>query len=127
MAQEMEKMVADLKKLFKFKDSTETGDIVIIAAQEPRMLVYAQVAGFERDQTKRDEWWHVSLHILTMPPQKVTWTLRSAQFTGMEIFTMDGNERFMKAIALDGGVSEKDGVLKQKPHTARKTVLRRVK
>lgn len=121
----MEKLVADLKEVFRFKDTTEVGDIVVIAGLEPKMLLYALVAGFERDPARRDEWWHVTLHVLSMPPQKVIWTLRSEQFTGMEIFTMDGKGRFMKAVSFDEGKMKT--VPPGKSSSAGKTVLRRVK
>jgi hypothetical protein len=94
----MDKIVKDLKKLVPFKDTTQKGDIVLIAAQNPQMLVYALVRNINRDETKRDEWWHVSMNILSLPPRDVTWTLRQEQMTGQEIFTMDGEQRFMKAL-----------------------------
>ena len=93
----MDKIVSDLKRLVPFKDTTTTGDIVLIAAKNPQLLVYALVSDIVRDDTKRDEWWHVSMHILSLPPREVTWILRREQMTGQEIFTMDGEQRFMKA------------------------------
>ena len=97
----MEKLVSDLKKIVAFKDSVEIGDIVLLAAKKPQMLVYALVSDIVRDATKRDEWWHVSMYVLTLPPRKVTWILRTDQMTGQETFTMDGEERFMKAVVFD--------------------------
>lgn len=94
----MDKIVEELKSLVKFKDTTETGDIVLIAAKEPQMLLYAYVTRIERDTTRKDEWWHIDLNVLSFPPQKMTWTLRTQQMTGMEIFTMGGEERFFKAV-----------------------------
>ena len=96
----MEELVNELKKILYFKDTIEPGDIVLIAAKEPQMLVYAYVKDIERDRGRKDEWWHVSLTVLSMPPQQMTWTLRTAQMTGMEIFTMGGEERFLKAVQL---------------------------
>ena len=101
---EMEKFVTELKQIIPFKDSTEGGDIVLIAAKEPPMLVYALVTSIERDAARKDEWWHVGMTMLTVPPQQITWTLRTFQMTGMEIFTMGGEERFIKAV--DFGVIE---------------------
>lgn len=66
-------------------------------------LVYAIITDFTRDDTRRDEWWHVGMQLLTFPPQKVTWTLREQQFTGQEIFTMGGEKRFFKAIDFSEG------------------------
>jgi len=97
----MEQLVSELKKIIPFKDTVEIGDIVLIVAKEPQMLVYALVSEIVRDPVKRDEWWHLTMHILALPPRTVTWTLRTAQMSGQEIFTMDGEPRFMKAIALD--------------------------
>ncbi len=97
----MEKIVSDLKKIVPFKDTVSIGDIVLIAAKKPQMLVYALVSDIVRDDTKSDEWWHVSMHILSLPPRKVTWILRTEQMTGHEIFSMDGEERFMKAVVFE--------------------------
>lgn len=108
----MEKIVAELKEIIPFKDTTETGDVVLIAAEEPQMLVYAHVNSIERDQSRKDEWWHIELSVLAIPPQNMTWTLRTEQMTGMEIFTMGGEERFFKA--LDFGSPAKVKPLPQK-------------
>lgn len=94
----MEKLVEDLKQFFRFKDTTAEGDIILIATEKPQALFYAMVTLIERDTTKKDEWWHVTMQILTIPPQRVTWTLREPQFTGQEIFTMGGEKRFVRAV-----------------------------
>lgn len=94
----MEQLVAELRKLLSLKKTTVSGDVVIIAAKNPQMLVYAWVGTLERDQTRKAEWWHVTLHLLTIPPQTVIWTLRTPQFTGQEIFTMGGEGRFIQAV-----------------------------
>jgi len=94
----MEKFVEDLKRLVRFKDTTAVGDIVLVAAQKPQMLVYALVTEIVRDESRQDEWWHVTLQFLVVPLQKAIWTLRMPQLTGLEIFTMDGEARFVKAV-----------------------------
>lgn len=99
----MEQLVAELKKILPFKETTTTGDIVLIAAKNPQMLLYAAVGDIVRDETRRDEWWHVTLHLLSIPLQTVVWTLRTAQFTGQEVFTMGGEGRFVKAVRLEDG------------------------
>lgn len=99
----MEQLVAELKKILPFKETTTTGDIVLVAAKNPQMLLYAAVGDIVRDETRRDEWWHVTLHLLSIPMQTVVWTLRTAQFTGQEVFTMGGEGRFIKAIRLEDG------------------------
>ena len=96
----MEQLVAELKKNMPFKETTVPGDVVLLAAKEPQMLVYAVVGDISRDESRKEEWWHVTLHILTMPPQMVVWTLRTPQFTGQELFTMGGEGRFIKAVRL---------------------------
>lgn len=124
----MEKLVGDLKKLVQFKDTLEVGDIVLLAAKKPQMLVYALVSDIVRDETKRDEWWHVSMDILSLPPRKVTWILRPEQMTGKEIFTMDGEERFMKAVnfAVKRGAGTDDAG-KNVKNARGKGTLRRIK
>ncbi len=97
----MEQLVAELKKLLPLKETTEPGDIVIVAAKTPQMLVYARVGEILRDESRRDEWWSVTLHLLSIPLQTVVWTLRLPQFTGQEIFTMGGEGRFIKAIRFE--------------------------
>jgi hypothetical protein len=96
----MEKLAAELKKIMPFKDETRKGDLVLIAAKEPQMLVYALVGAIERDQARKAEWWQVTLHMLTVPPQTVVWTLREPQFTGRETFTMGGEGRFIQAVRM---------------------------
>ena len=94
----MEKIIEELHTVVRLKETTEPGDIVVILAEDPQSLMYARVAGFERDMNKRDEWWHMAMHILNVPPQKVVWTLRTSQFTGQEIFTMGGKKHYIKAL-----------------------------
>jgi len=121
----MDKIVNDLKRLVTFKETIKTGDIVLIAAKKPQMLVYAVVSNIVRDDTKRDEWWHVSMHILSLPPRDVTWTLRREQMTGQEIFAMDGEPRFMKAV--DFGAKHPSPQKGPQQPTRGKRSLRRIK
>jgi hypothetical protein len=97
----MEKLVAELKKIIPFKEKTVVGDIVIIAAKKPQMLVYAMVGDIARDESRKEEWWQVTMHLLAIPLQTVVWTLRTPQFTGREIFTMGGEGRFIQAVRFD--------------------------
>lgn len=94
----MEKLIKELGQLVPFKESTDIGDLVLVVAKEPQMLVYALVTDITRDTSRKAEWWHMGLTFLTVPPQEVTWTLRTPQMTGMEVFTMGGEERFVKAV-----------------------------
>ncbi len=119
----MHKFVTELKKLLPFKDTTDIGDIVLIVAKEPQMLTYALVTDIQRDSSRKDEWWLVYFSLLTIPIQKVVWTLRTPQMTGSEVFTMGGEERFFKAVDLGGatlhpapqppGPKKKEGALKR--------------
>jgi len=97
---DMEKMVKELHKVVKFKDTTAVGDLVLVVMETPLSCLYALVRGFERDFEKRDEWWRISLHLLALPPEEVSWILRPAQFTGQEIFSMGGEKRYIKAVDL---------------------------
>ena len=102
----MEKLVEELRNMVGFKDTTGPGDIVLVAIDTPRSLVYARVRDITRDTSRRDEWWFLALQLLTVPPQEVVWTLRSEQFTGQEIFSMGGDKRFIQAVDLDSGPSD---------------------
>ncbi|MEW6426725.1 MAG: hypothetical protein AB1568_01685 [Thermodesulfobacteriota bacterium] len=94
----MEQIIDELRKVLRFKDTTELGDIVLVVMEKPQAVFYARVADLQRDTAKRDEWWHLTLDILSVPPQRVTWILREAQFSGREVFTMGGEKRFIQAV-----------------------------
>jgi|GEM_PF-419588 len=104
----MENLVADLKRVMPFKNETTVGDLIFVVGEDPQILSYALVDGIERDTGRRDEWWHVEMTLLTIPPQKVIWTLRTPQFTGQEIFTMGGKNRFIQAVDLNRSEPEPD-------------------
>lgn len=120
----MEKIAADLKKLLPLKATTTIGDIVIIAAKEPQMLTYAVVTDIERDDSRKNEWWHVTFQFLSVPLQKATWTLRTPQFTGEEVFTMGGEGRFIQAVEIDMHKQDAPETSKTKPA---KGGIRRIK
>lgn len=121
----MEKLVAEIKRMVQFKETTNIGDIVLIAAEEPQMLVYALVSDITRDNSRKDEWYHLELVFLSVPPQVITWTLRPEQMTGEEIFTMGGNERFVQAI--DVPVGESKHAPNQINTAKKQPVLKRIK
>lgn len=124
----MNKIIDELKTLVDFKDTTEPGDIVLIAAKEPQMLLYAHVGSILRDTSRKDEWWHIELNLLSFPPQQMTWTLRTQQMTGMEIFTMGGEERFFKAVDFKAP-QKKEAKVKEKKSSGSKEkgFIKRVK
>ena len=121
----MEKLIAEIKQLVKFKDTTNVGDIVLIVAQEPQMLVYALVSNITKDTSRKDEWWHLDLVFLSIPPQALTWTLRTEQMTGQEIFTMGGEQRFVKAIDMPDFNHTSADTFKKK--VQKKSFIKRVK
>lgn len=96
----MEGIVKELKKIVPFKSTTSVGDIVLIAVENPKSVIYAIVVDIVRDDSRRDEWWHLTMNILSVPPQQVTWTLREPQFTGQEIFTMNDEGRYIQAVRM---------------------------
>ena len=63
------------------------GDVVLIHLQE-HPTMYARIEAIEPDIKK--DWYHVTLLLLTIPPQNVTWILREEYFNGTP-FTMGGN------------------------------------
>ena len=123
----MEAIIEDLKKIVRFKSTTDVGDIVLVVAEEPKSMIYALVTDFQRDESKRDEWWHVSLQILSVPPQKVTWTLRTSQFNGQEIFTMGGEKRFFQAVIIGREPAAEKESPKGPKSSSQKGSLKRIK
>jgi hypothetical protein len=121
----MEKLLEELKKIITFKDTTDIGDIVLIVVDNPQMLSYALVTDITRDPSKRDEWWHVTMQVLAIPPQQTTWILRTPQMTGLETFTMNGEQHFFKAVAFDN--DQKKPVRKKEKPRKKKPQLRVVK
>ncbi len=62
------------------------GDVVLIYRQE-KPTVFARVEYIEPDIRK--DWYHLTLLLLTLPTQVVTWILRDSYING-ETFTMGG-------------------------------------
>lgn len=126
----MEEVVAELKKRIEFKQDLEIGDIVIIAAEEPKMLAFAVVEDISRDLSRKDEWWHVAMQLLSVPLQPMTWTLRMEQMCGREIFTMGGKKRFMAPVRISHKPTGTDQVTEKRKDLGKeraKTRLRVVK
>jgi hypothetical protein len=97
----LQTLIEELRKIVCFKDTTLQGDLVLIVSAEPQLIMYALVDSIRKDESRKDDWWVVTMHLLSLPPQEVIWTLREPQFTGLEIFTMQGAERFVKAVNFD--------------------------
>ena len=123
----LEKLVSELKAITPFKDSTDVGDVVLIASEQPRLILYAKVTSIERDPSKKEEWWHIGLTFLTVPLQNVIWTLRTAQMTGQEIFTMSGEKRFFQAVVIGQDPAQPEDLSGRRSPSRQKGGLKRVK
>ena len=119
---DLEKAVEDLKRAVRFKDETHVGDVVLFLKEtdddEGQIgAYYAVVTGFIRDTAKRDEWWHVQMQFLTIPPQPQSIILQAPHFTGQEIFTMGGRKVFIKALDFSTDAPSGDGAPEDSPET----------
>lgn len=123
----LEKLVEELKSITPFKHSTDIGDVVLIASEQPRLVLYAKVTSIERDPSKKEEWWHIGLTFLTVPLQNVIWTLRTAQMTGQEIFTMGGEKRFFQAVIIGREPAAEKESPKGPTSSSQKGSLKRIK
>lgn len=106
---DMEKLVEELQLSIPFKDDTVEGDVVMMLREGEDSLVtvtYARVMGFERDTTKRDEWWHVQFLFLEAVPSLRPIILQTPHFTGGEVFTMGGRKVFIKALNFEAYAQE---------------------
>ena len=93
-----EEAIKDIKtNHMKFKDDTNVGDI-ILALSEEGPIGFGKITDIVIDTAKKDEWWFVTFDLLSVPIQSITWILRTSQFTGKEIFTMNGIKMFVAAI-----------------------------
>ncbi len=123
----LEKLVEELRSITPFKDSTDVGDVVLIASEQPRLILYAKVTSIDRDPAKKEEWWNIGLTFLTVPLQNVLWTLRTAQMTGQEIFTMGGEKRFFQAVVIGEPPASVDELSGQRKLSRQKGSLKRIK
>lgn len=127
----MHKLIENLKKKVAFKETVNPGDVVVVAAEKPQMLFFAMIISIDRDNSRKDEWWHVSMKSLTIPLQAMQWTLRMPQICGQEIFTMGGEERFMAPVEINfqenGKYQETGEVQKDKQKTGGAAQFRVVK
>ena len=79
----------------KPQDYNRIGDLVLIHFQD-KPAVYGRIESIEPD-VKRD-WYQVTLLLLTLPAQTVTWILREAYIHG-EPFTMGGQPMRLERVA----------------------------
>jgi hypothetical protein len=97
----VEKIIEIFSQKMRFKPETHEKDIVVVIMemqQNVTVVDYAQVQGFSRDLSKRDEWWNVFLTFLNFPLTHATYILQEPHYTGKELFTMEGKKVFIKAV-----------------------------
>lgn len=97
----LESKLADIKKYISLKQETHIGDIVIVGRSEG--IFYAKVSDIKPDIKKN--WYSVRFTMLMLPPVERTWKLRQPQMCG-EIFTINGEEHFMAAVAFTTGEAD---------------------
>ncbi len=77
------------------QNRTGDGDIVLVYFKDKPTL-YARIEFIEPDFKK--DWYQVTLRLLTIPPQIVTWILREEYINGTP-FTMGGEPMKLEKIA----------------------------
>ena len=88
----------------KPQDYNTIGDLILIHIQD-KPAVYARIEAIGPDVKK--DWYQVTLLLLTLPAQTVTWILREAYING-EPFTMGGQPmRLEKVPRAAAAVEEK--------------------
>ena len=73
---------------------TREGDLVLVYYQE-QPTVYARIEYIEPDFKK--DWYQVTLQLLTIPSQVVTWILRGSYISGAP-FTMGGKAMHLEKV-----------------------------
>ena len=93
------------------------GDVVLIHYQE-QPVAYARIEGISAD-VKRD-WYQVTLLLLTIPAQSVTWILREEYLNGTS-FTMGGQPMRLDKVkrVFPGGAPQNKGQ-PQRPKSSEK-------
>lgn len=115
-----EQMIKELKNNMPCKDTLTVGDIVLFTA--PSVTAFGITKKIERDKLKRGEWWHVTFTVLSIPLTTITWIMRTAQMTGQESFTMDGEFRFFAALDINLAEKEKSEITKPKLSIVKKEI-----
>ena len=97
------------------KAPTLEGDVVLIHYQD-QPAFYARIEAIEPDIKK--DWYQVTLLLLTLPAQTVTWILREAYING-DSFTMGGQP--MKLEKVKRVVAQKEMEKDSRPDEKKKT------
>lgn len=87
------------------------GDLVLVHYQD-QPTVYARIEYIEPDVKK--DWYQVTLQLLTIPPQTVTWILRDSYINGSP-FTMGGKPMHLEEVRriVRQEMKEKEGASKK--------------
>ncbi len=97
--------------------ATREGDVILIHYQE-QPVAYARIEGINPDIKK--DWYQVTLLLLTIPAQSVTWILRDEYINGAS-FTMGGQSmRLEKVKRVFPGVAPQDNGQPQGPKSPEK-------
>ncbi len=80
-------------------------DVVLIYFEE-QPAIFARIEAIEPDIKK--DWYHVSLLLLTIPTQTVTWILRDSYINGSP-FTMDGKPVRLEVVEKVKIINEQEG------------------
>jgi hypothetical protein len=88
-------------------DSNREGDVILIHYQDQPMA-YARIEQIQPDIKK--DWYQVTLLLLTLPAQSVTWILREEYINGAT-FTMGGQSMRMEKVrrVVPEGAPQNDG------------------
>jgi len=78
----------------KDEKMSREGDVVLVY-YEDKPAVYARIENIETDVKK--DWYQVTLQLLTLPAQIVTWILRGPYIDG-EPFTMGGKTMHLEKV-----------------------------
>jgi hypothetical protein len=102
---------------------TKEGDVVLIYYEDEPTL-YARIEAIETDVKKN--WYQVTLLLLSIPAQVVTWILREEYINGT-VFTMGGHAMKLEridapAISTDRRSEEQDAMKGDKPKKTGKVI-----
>jgi len=109
-----EEVVKKTKEMYQLNTDTNIGDDIIIVeevkeeGEEPRAAInFARVIDIIKDK-KGGDWWNVKLAAFGIPIIYNTLTLRYPQYTGEEIFTINGVKFFIASIKFEEIEPEKE-------------------
>ena len=94
------------------------GDLVLVY-YEDTPTVYARIEYIEPDIKK--DWYQVTLQLLTIPPQTVTWILRDSYINGSP-FTMGGKPMHLEEVKMVARKQEEEKASSKKTHDRGKII-----